>query len=85
MNSIFEIIKKKITYLEKKDQYRILIWLDKNVNDVYNKCNQFLIKNIGNIELITVTDVKTCVIKIKEIKFKKTIIMVSARLAESLF
>ena len=33
---------------------------------------QDLIKNVGNIQLITVTDVKTCMIKIKEIKFKKT-------------
>ena len=71
--------------MEKKEQYRILIWLDKEVNSVFIKSNQDLIKNVGNIQLITVTDVKTCMIKIKEIKFKKTIIMVSARLAESLF
>ena len=71
--------------MEKKEQYRILIWLDKEVNSVFNKSNQDLIKNVGNIQLITVTDVKTCMIKIKEIKFKKTIIMVSAKLALSLF
>jgi hypothetical protein len=71
--------------MEKKEQYRILIWLDKEVNGIYNKSNQDLIKNVGNIQLITVTDVKTCMIKIKEIKFKKTIIMVSAKLAQSLF
>jgi hypothetical protein len=71
--------------MEKKEQYRILIWLDKNINDL--SCTSYLysIKKVGNIELITVTDVKTCMIKIKEIKFKKTIIMVSAKLAQSLF
>ncbi len=69
----------------KKEEYRILVWLDPKVNDKYNKSNQDMIKKVGNIELITCTKVSECLTKILQIIFKKTIIMVSAKLAKSLF
>ncbi len=71
--------------MQKQEEYRILVWLDPNVNDKYNKSNQDMIKKVGNIELITCTKVSECITKILEIKCKKTIIMVSAKLAKSLF
>ena len=69
----------------KKEEYRILVWLDSSVNDKYNKENQEMIKKIGNIELITCTKVSECIKEILKIKCKKSIIMVSAKLAKSLF
>ena len=69
----------------KKEEYRILVWLDSSVNDKYNKENQEMIKKIGNIELITCTKVSECITEILKIKCKKSIIMVSAKLAKSLF
>ena len=71
--------------MQKQEEYRILVWLDPNVNDKYNKSNQDMIKKVGNIELIICTKVSECITKILEIKCKKTIIMVSAKLAKSLF
>ena len=71
--------------MQKQEEFRILVWLDPSVNDKYNKSNQDMIKKVGNIELITCTKVSECITKILEIKCKKTIIMVSAKLAKSLF
>ena len=69
----------------KKEEYRILVWLDSSVNDKYNKEKKEIKKKIENIELITCTKVSECITEILKIICKKSIIMVSAKLAKSLF
>ena len=62
-----------------------ILWLDKYVNEGENIDHQNKLKKIKQAKLFLFTNINDCIIKLKEIKFVKTFIIVSGSLSLDFF
>ena len=63
----------------------IIIWIDRNVNDKENKPYQKIIENVDEIKLKCFEEINEGIECIKEIKFQKTIIIISGNFYKEFF
>ena len=62
-----------------------ILWLDKYVNEGENIGYQNDLKNLEQIKLFPFTNINDCIIKLKEIEFEKTFIIISGSLSLDFF
>jgi len=84
LKPVKELIQSKTDVLNPKLNEN-LIWLDPNVNNAENLVYQKEIKNLNKFKLFPFLKTKDCLLKLQDIKFEKTYILVSGSLSREFF